>query len=127
MNEFNQQLQYKVECLETDLNTALDTIEEQKGQVVVKRSDEDIAKLAEQEEMIGQLQQDLGYVKKELIEARAHKSASDDKLGTVQDKIETMQNNINSLSDESKSIKGKVQGHQQRVFMNDFFFLQLFG
>ena len=46
--------------------------------------------------------QELGYVKKELIEARANKSASDDKLSHVQDKIETMQNNINSLSDEGK-------------------------
>ena len=48
------------------------------------------------------MQQELAYVRKELIEARAHKSASDDKLSTVQDKIETMQNNINSLSDEGK-------------------------
>ena len=48
--------------------------------------------------------QELGYVKKELIEARANKSASDDKLSHVQDKIETMQNNINSLSDEGNKI-----------------------
>ena len=61
-----------------------------------------MAKIAEQEESIKNLQTDLEYVKKELIEARAHKSASDDKLSTVQDKIETMQNNINSLSDEGK-------------------------
>ena len=98
--EMNQTLQYRVECLENELVDAKATIEHQKGQVVVKRSDEDIALIQEQEGMISSLQQELGYVKKELIEARAHKSASDDKLSTVQDKIETLQNNINSLTDE---------------------------
>ena len=92
----------KVECLETELSNALQVIEQQKGQVKVVRDENDLAKIAEQEESIKNLQTDLEYVKKELIEARAHKSASDDKLSTVQDKIETMQNNINSLSDEGK-------------------------
>ena len=98
--EMNQTLQYRVECLESEVAEARDIIEEQQGQVVVKRSDEDIAKIEEQEGVIHNLQQEVGYVKKELIEARAHKSASDDKLSTVQDKIETLQNNINSLTDE---------------------------
>ena len=98
--EMNQTLQYRVECLEKEVAEARDIIEEQQGQVVVKRSDEDIAKIEEQESVIHNLQQEVGYVKKELIEARAHKSASDDKLSTVQDKIETLQNNINSLTDE---------------------------
>ena len=98
--EMNQTLQYRVECLENELIDAKATIEDQKGQVVVKRSDEDIAQIQEQEGMINSLQQELGYIKKELIDARAHKSASDDKLSTVQDKIETLQNNINSLTDE---------------------------
>lgn len=77
-------------------------IEEQKGQVLVKRDDADVAKIAEQAGTIAKLQEDVAYIKQELIEARAHKSASDDKLSTVQDKIETMQNNINSLSNEGK-------------------------
>ena len=98
--ELQQTLQYRVECLERDLTEAKQIIQEQKDQVVIQRSEEDIATIAEQDINIGNLQQELNYVRKELIEARAHKSASDDKLSTVQDKIETMQNNINSLSDE---------------------------
>ena len=100
--DFNDFFQYRVECLENELIEAKNTIEDQKGQVLVKRSDEDIAKIEEQENVIDNLQQEVSYVKKELIEARAHKSASDDKLSTVQDKIETLQNNINSLTDEGK-------------------------
>ena len=100
--DFNEFFQYRVECLENELIEAKNTIEDQKGQVLVKRSDEDIAKIEEQENVIDNLQQEVSYVKKELIEARAHKSASDDKLSTVQDKIETLQNNINSLTDEGK-------------------------
>ena len=37
MAEIQQELQYKVECLETELNRANDVIEEQKSQVVVRR------------------------------------------------------------------------------------------
>jgi len=102
ISELNQHLQYNVECLDRELQNALQVIETQKGQVKVVRDENDLAKIAEQEESIDNLQQELGYVKKELIEARANKSASDDKLSHVQDKIETMQNNINSLSDEGK-------------------------
>lgn len=69
------------------------------------------------------MQKDLGYLKQELIEARAHKSASDDKvivnislqkiallychfqLGNVSGKLETLENTITSLSDEGKGRK----------------------
>merc|ERR1719266_679110 len=115
LTEMNQRLQYRVECLEDELSAALDKIEEQKGQVVIQRSDEDIAKIAEQEETISNVQQELAYVRKELIEARAHKSASDDKLSTVQDKIETMQNNINSLSDEGTRLKKVITGLEESL------------
>ena len=117
--ELNQTLQYRVECLENELFEAKATIEDQKGQVVVKRSDEDIAKIEEQESIINNLQQEVGYVKKELIEARAHKSASDDKLSTVQDKIETLQNNINSLTDE-----GKLDFYEKKKSWNFFLILK---
>ena len=117
--ELNQTLQYRVECLENELFEAKATIEDQKGQVVVKRSDEDIAKIEEQESIINNLQQEVGYVKKELIEARAHKSASDDKLSTVQDKIETLQNNINSLTDE-----GKLDFYEGKKSWNFFLILK---
>ena len=68
--------------------------------------------------------QELGYVKKELIEARANKSASDDKLSHVQDKIETMQNNINSLSDEGKifNLFLKIPIHTQLQSIKKLFF-----
>jgi len=39
-------------------------------------------------------------LKQELIEARAHKSASDDQLGNVSGKLETLENTITSLYDE---------------------------
>ena len=117
--ELNQTLQYRVECLENELFEAKATIEDQKGQVVVKRSDEDIAKIEEQESIINNLQQEVGYVKKELIEARAHKSASDDKLSTVQDKIETLQNNINSLTDE-----GKLDFYEKKKSWNFFSYIK---
>merc|ERR1711936_255149 len=74
LTENNQRLQYRVECLEDELSAALDKIEEQKGQVVIKRSEEDIEKIADQEFQISNVQQELAYVRKELIEARAHKS-----------------------------------------------------
>ena len=109
--------QYRVECLENELIEAKNTIEDQKGQVLVKRSDEDIAKIEEQENVIDNLQQEVSYVKKELIEARAHKSASDDKLSTVQDKIETLQNNINSLTDEGKLKSLKKNRQNTMVFL----------
>merc|ERR1712061_195778 len=75
ISELNQHLQYNVECLDRELQNALQVIETQKGQVKVVRDENDLAKIAEQEESIDNLQQELGYVKKELIEARANKSA----------------------------------------------------
>ncbi len=69
---------------------------------MVKRDENDIAKIAEQEEAVASLQKEVAYIKQELIEARSNKAASDDELGTVKGKIETMQNNISSLSEEGK-------------------------
>ncbi len=46
------------------------------------------------------LQEDATYLRQELIEARARKSASDDELGTIRGKVETLENTITSLSDE---------------------------
>merc|ERR1719150_754542 len=115
ISELNQHLQYNVECLDRELQNALQVIETQKGQVKVVRDENDLAKIVEQEESIDNLQQELGYVKKELIEARANKSASDDKLSHVQDKIETMQNNINSLSDEGTRFKKVITNLEESL------------
>ena len=75
-------------------------IEEQSAQVVIQRAPEDIELIQEQEQTIAKLQEDVNYIKQELIEARSHKAASDDELGNVKGQLETLQNNITSLSDE---------------------------
>ena len=75
-------------------------IEEQSSQVIIQRSPEDIEQIEQQEQLITKLQEDVTYIKQELIEARSHKAASDDELGNVKGQLETLQNNISSLSDE---------------------------
>lgn len=67
----------------------------------MKRFDEDIIKIEEQEECIKKQKEEVGRLKQELIEARARKSASDDELNTIKGKLETLENNIMSLSAES--------------------------
>lgn len=57
-----------------------------------------------QEETISSLHKEISYLKQELIEARAHKSASDDQLGNVSGKLETLENTISSLSDEGNYV-----------------------
>ena len=57
ISELNQHLQYNVECLDRELQNALQVIETQKGQVKVVRDENDLAKIAEQEESIDNLQQ----------------------------------------------------------------------
>ena len=61
--------------------------------------------IEEQEQTITKLQEDVSYIKQELIEARSHKAASDDELGNVKGQLETLQNNITSLSEEGKEKK----------------------
>ena len=61
--------------------------------------------IQEQEQTIAKLQEDVNYIKQELIEARSHKAASDDELGNVKGQLETLQNNITSLSEEGKDKK----------------------
>ena len=80
-------------------------IEEQSSQVVIQRSDEDIEQIAQQEQMIAKLHEDVSYIKHELIEARSHKAASDDELGNVKGQLETLQNQITSLSEEGNKFK----------------------
>ena len=75
-------------------------IEEQSAQVVIQRDPEDVQLIQEQEQTISKLQEDVNYIKQELIEARSHKAASDDELGNVKGGLESLQNNITSLSEE---------------------------
>ena len=83
-------------------------IEEQSAQVVIQRAPEDIELIQEQEQTIAKLQEDVNYIKQELIEARSHKAASDDELGNVKGQLETLQNNITSLSDEGISRESSI-------------------
>ena len=75
-------------------------IEETASQVVIQRSEDDIEQIAQQEQTIVKLHEDVSYIKHELIEARSHKAASDDELGNVKGQLETLQNQISSLSEE---------------------------
>ena len=118
------QLKYRVDVLETELAKALkvtaamlfhefppkgnyfvslQVIEDQKESAkVVQSLPEDVAKMNDQETKIQQMSEELGHYKQELIEARAHKSASDDDLGNVKGQLETLQNQITSLSEEGE-------------------------
>jgi len=75
-------------------------IEEQSSQVMIQRDPGDIELIEQQEQLVTKLQEDVNYIKQELIEARSHKAASDDELGNVKGQLETLQNNITSLSEE---------------------------
>ena len=79
-------------------------IEEQASQVIIQRAPEDIELIEQQDQLVTKLQEDMNYIKQELIEARSHKAASDDELGNVKGQMETLQNNITSLSEEGKLI-----------------------
>ncbi len=70
--------------------------------MVVKRSPEDIECISEQKKGIDCLREEVAYLKQELIEARARKSASDDELSTVRGKMETLENNLEAMSNEGK-------------------------
>ena len=60
--------------------------------------------LSQQEKNIAKLQEEIAYVRQELIEARSHKAASDDELGNIKGQLETLENNIASLSEEGNII-----------------------
>ena len=64
--------------------------------------------IQEQDQTIAKLQEDVNYIKQELIEARSHKAASDDELGNVKGQLDTLQNTITSLSDEGTTISPKT-------------------
>lgn len=108
MNEAHQEMQYKIECLQDELTKAKDTIEEQKSQVVIQRDPEDLQMIEAQQGEMKQLAEEIGYLKQELIDARAMKSASDDELDTVRGKVETLENNVAALSNEGQSLRKTI-------------------
>merc|ERR1712029_1092594 len=100
------ELKYKVDLLESELGQARMMIDDQAAATQTEQSlPEDVAKISEQQISIQKMGQDLARYKQELIEARAHKSASDDDLGNVKGQLETMQNQITSLSEEGNRLR----------------------
>ena len=93
-------------------------IEETASQVVIQRSEDDIEQIAQQEQTIVKLHEDVSYIKHELIEARSHKAASDDELGNVKGQLETLQNQISSLSEEgNKFNNSNLNKRKLRTFV----------
>ncbi len=117
MTETQQRLQYQVETLEGELAESRRANEELKAEQerAVQRAPEDIEAIAGLEADVRRSQEEASYLKQELIEARARKSASDDELGTVMGKIETLENTIASLSDEGTVLRTKIGDLEKTV------------
>ncbi len=108
MTEENSALKYRVECLEERLNEAKAAIATAEANVVIERSEEDVAAIVALENDATKYLEEIAYLKKELIEARARKSASDDELATVRGKFETLENSVESLSSEGLMLRKRI-------------------
>lgn len=102
--EQTQGLEYRVECLTTELQHSRLLLQQAEASKVVQRSEEDVAMLAQQEGVIGKTKADLAYMKKELIESRSKNAAAEDDLNTVKGTVETMTNQSNALNNEIESL-----------------------
>ena len=107
--EHHQGLEYKVECLDTELQHTRRLLQQAQANKVVQRADEDIAMLAQQEEAMAKLRTDLAYMKKELIESRSRNAAAEDDLNTVKGTVETMTNSAKALNNEIESLNLTVK------------------
>ena len=112
---YQQTLEYKVECLTTELQHCRLQLQQAETNKVVERSPDDIKMLEEQAEHISKLKDDLSYIKKELIEARSLKAAAEDELNTVKGTVETITNNGLALSSEIEVLKAVVVELQAQV------------
>ncbi len=112
MTETQQRLKFRVETLEEELSAAhaqygdLRATMEERDRTV--RAPEDVQRIGELEQEVAKAQDEASYLRQELIEARARKSASDDELGTVRGKLETLQNTITSLSEEGTAFRTQI-------------------
>merc|ERR1719347_1153665 len=102
--EYKQELEYKVQCLSTELNHCRMQLEDAEANKVVERSEADIHLIEEQDANIKKLKDEVAYIKKELIDSRSRKAAAEDELNTVKGTVETMVNNANSLTTEIESL-----------------------
>jgi len=107
--EHHQELEYKVECLTTELQHTRMLLEQAEASKVAQRSDEDIEQLKQQDEIIAKTRSELAYVKNELIESRSKNAASEDDLNTVKGTVETMTNAANALNNEIETLNLSVK------------------
>jgi len=107
--EHQQGLEYKVECLTTELEHTKMLLEEAEANKVVQRSNEDIEQIKLQEESLNKCKGEIAYMKKELIESRSKNAAAEDDLNTVKGTVETMTNSANALTNEIETLNLTVK------------------
>lgn len=107
--EYKQELEYKVECLTTELNHCRMQLEDAEANKVVERSEEDIRLIDEQNISMTKLREEVAYFKKELIDSRSRKAAAEDELNTVKGTVETITNSSKALSNEIEGLNETVK------------------
>eukprot|EP00092_Neocalanus_flemingeri_P014649 GFUD01015811.1.p1 GENE.GFUD01015811.1~~GFUD01015811.1.p1 ORF type:complete len:777 (-),score=220.64 GFUD01015811.1:932-3262(-) len=107
--EYKQELEYKVQCLSTELNHCRMQLEDAEVNKVIERSEDDIRAIEEQGENIVKLKEEVAYIKKELIDSRSRKAAAEDELNTVKGTVETITNSSKALSNEIEALNETVK------------------
>merc|ERR1719341_155899 len=107
--EYKQELEYKVQCLSTELNHSRMQLEDAEANKIVERSEEDVKLIEEQETNIAKLKEEVAYFKKELIDSRSRKAAAEDELNTVKGTVETITNSSKALSNEIEGLNETVK------------------
>jgi len=107
--EYKQELEYKVQCLSTELNHCRMQLEDAEANKVIERSEDDIRTIDEQGEHIVKLKEEVAYIKKELIDSRSRKAAAEDELNTVKGTVETITNSSKALSNEIETLNETVK------------------
>merc|ERR1719341_2097327 len=107
--EYKQELEYKVQCLSTELNHSRMQLEDAEANKIVERSEEDVKLIEEQETNIAKLKEEVAYFKKELIDSRSRKAAAEDELNTVKGTVETITNSSKAPSNEIEGLNETVK------------------
>merc|ERR1712123_107470 len=107
--EYKQELEYKVQCLSTELNHCRMQLEDAEANKAVERSDADIQLIETQDANIIKLKDEVSYFKKELIDSRSRKAAAEDELNTVKGTVETITNSSKALSNEIDGLNETVK------------------
>jgi len=107
--ECKQKLEYEIECLRTELQHSQMQLQLNQENKIIERSEEDVKLIDEQMENIEKLKAEVAYIKKELIDARARKSAAEDELNTVKGTVETFHNSSKALSNEIEQLNETVK------------------